>query len=184
MSNLWWENKQRFRHRDVFMLFSCSVMSDSFVNPRIVARQAPLSMRFPREEYWSGLPCPFSRGFSQPRDRTCVSCIGRWILYHWATWETHRDVCMRVCVLSRFSRVWLFVTLWTVACQAPLSKRLSRQEYWSRLPCPPPGDIPNPGIKPLSLMSPALADEFFTIRAPGKPTELFTTKLFTLVRFP
>ena len=107
----------------------------------------------------------YSRRSSRPRNRTCISCIGRWILYHWATWETHRDVQTRACVLSRFSRVWLFATLWTVACQDPLSKRLSRQEYWSALPCPPPGDSPNPGIKPVSLMSPALADEFFTIRA-------------------
>ena len=47
-------------------------------------------------------------------------------------------------------------------CQAPLSMRFSRQEYWSGLPCPPPGDLPDPGIKPTSLMSPALAGGFFT----------------------
>ena len=49
------------------------------------------------------------------------------------------------------------VTLWTVAHQAPLSMGFSRQEYWSGLPSPPPGDLPNPGIEPVSLMSPALA---------------------------
>ena len=65
-------------------------------------------------------------------------------------------------VLSRFSRVRLFATLWTVAHQAPLSMGFSRQEYWSGLPCPPPGDLPNPGIEPSSLMSPALAGRFFT----------------------
>ena len=53
-------------------------------------------------------------------------------------------------------------TLWTVAHQTPLSMGFSRQEYWSGLPCPPPGDLPNLGIKPASLMSPALADGFFT----------------------
>ena len=53
-------------------------------------------------------------------------------------------------MLSCFSHVWLFVTLWTVALQAPLSMGFSRQEYWSGLPCPPPGDLPNPGIKPAS----------------------------------
>ena len=58
---------------------------------------------------------------------------------------------MRVCVLSCFSHVRLLVTPWTVACQAPLSMGFSRQEYWSRLPCPPPGDLPDPGIKPRSL---------------------------------
>ena len=53
-----------------------------------------------------------------------------------------------VCVLSHFSCVRLFVTLWTAAHQAPLSVEFSRQEYWSGLPCPPPGDFPSPGIKP------------------------------------
>ena len=50
-------------------------------------------------------------------------------------------------------------------CQAPLCMGLSRQEYWSGLPCPPPEDLPNPGIKPTSLMSPALAGGFFTTSA-------------------
>ena len=63
-------------------------------------------------------------------------------------------------MLSRFSCVQLFVTLWTVARQAPLSIGFSRQEYLSGLPCPPPGDLPNPGIKPASLISPALANRF------------------------
>ena len=58
------------------------------------------------------------------------------------------NICM--CRLSCFSRVWLFATPWTVAHQAPLSMGFSRQEYWSGLPCPPPGDLPNPGIKPAS----------------------------------
>ena len=51
---------------------------------------------------------------------------------------------------------------WTVAHQAPLSTGCFRQEYWSGLPCPPPGDLPDPGIEPGSLMSPALAGEFST----------------------
>ena len=65
-------------------------------------------------------------------------------------------------MLSRFSHVQLFETLWTIAHQAPLSMGFSRQEYWTELPCPPPGDFPNPGIKPASLTSPALAGRFFT----------------------
>ena len=69
------------------------------------------------------------------------------------------------CVLSCFSHVWLCETLWTVACQAPLSMGFSRQEYWSGLPFPPPGDFPNPGIESVSLMSPALAGRFFTTGA-------------------
>ena len=65
-------------------------------------------------------------------------------------------------VLSCFSRVQLLATLWTVAHQASLSMGFSRQEYWSGLPFPSPGDLLNPGIEPTSLMSPALADRFFT----------------------
>ena len=58
---------------------------------------------------------------------------------------------MYACVLSCFLGVQLFATLWTVAHQAPLSMGFSRQEYWSGLPCPPPGDLPDPGIKPESF---------------------------------
>ena len=54
------------------------------------------------------------------------------------------------------------MTQWTVTCQAPLSMGFSRQGYWSGLPCPPSGDLPNPGIELTSLMSPALAGGFFT----------------------
>ena len=67
------------------------------------------------------------------------------------------------CVLSRFQ---LSVTLWTVARQAPLSMGFLRQEYWRGLPFPPPGDLPDPGIEPVST---ALAGEFFTTEPPGKP---------------
>ena len=70
-----------------------------------------------------------------------------------------------VCTVSLFSHVSLPETLWTVAHQAPWSKGFSRQEYWSGLPCPPLGDHPDPGIKPTSLMSPALAVRFFTTTA-------------------
>ena len=58
-------------------------------------------------------------------------------------------------MLSHFSHVQLSGTLWTVACQAPLSMGWSKQEYWSGLPYPPLGDLPNPGIEPASLKSPA-----------------------------
>ena len=65
-------------------------------------------------------------------------------------------------MLSCFSHVRLFEILWTIAHQAPLSMGFSRQEYWSGLQCPPPGDLPNPGFEPMSVMFPALAGEFFT----------------------
>ena len=74
-------------------------------------------------------------------------------------------ICVRACMLSRFSCVRLFATLWTVVCQAPPSMEVSGQEYWSGLPCPPPGDLPESGIKSESLMSPALAGRFFTSSA-------------------
>ena len=63
------------------------------------------------------------------------------------------------------SHVRLFVSPGTVAHQIPLSMVFSRQEYWSGWPCPPPGDLPNPGIE---LESPALAGGFFTTEPPGK----------------
>ena len=66
------------------------------------------------------------------------------------------------CTLSRVSHVWFFATLWTTACQDPLPMRFSRQEYWSGLLCPPPGDLPDPRIKPMSLTSLALADGLFS----------------------
>ena len=70
-------------------------------------------------------------------------------------------VCVRVCV-HVLSRVWLVATPWTVALQVPLSMEFFRQEYWSELPFPTPGDLPDPGIQYVSLVSPALAGRFFT----------------------
>ena len=68
-----------------------------------------------------------------------------------------------------FSHVQLFATLWTVACQAPLSTEFFRQEYWNELPFPPPGDLLDPGIELVSFVSPALAGGFFITEPPGKP---------------
>ena len=73
-------------------------------------------------------------------------------------------VCACVYVLSH---VLLFETAWTVACEASLSMGFSRQEYWSGLPFPPPGDLSDPGTEPASLASPALAGIFFTTVPPG-----------------
>ena len=69
---------------------------------------------------------------------------------------------MWACVLSPFSHVQLFVTPRTVARQAPLSMGFSRQEHWSGWPFPPSGELPDPGIDPVSLVSPALASGLFT----------------------
>ena len=74
--------------------------------------------------------------------------------------------------MKSLSRVRLFATRWTVAYQAPPCMGFSRQEYWSGVPFPSLGDLPNPGIKPLSPASPTLADGFFpasiTCEAPLK----------------
>ena len=59
----------------------------------------------------------------------------------------------------------LYATPWTVACQTTLSMGFSRQEYFHGLLCPPPGDLPDPGIEPMSLMSAALTRRFFTTSA-------------------
>ena len=81
---------------------------------------------------------------------------------------------MYVCVCVRawthmLNYVQLFATPWTVACQAPLFMGFYRQEYWSGLPFPTPGDLPDPGIEPTSPVSPALVVGFFTTEPPGKP---------------
>ena len=82
-------------------------------------------------------------------------------------WGYSPRVCARVHTLSHFSCVRLFATPWTVAHQASLSMGFSRKEHWSGLPCPPPGDLPDPGIKPAS---PALHADSFTAELPGKPS--------------
>ena len=75
------------------------------------------------------------------------------------------NIYMHACMLSR---VQLLATLWTVACQTPLSMGLSQQEYWSGLLFPTPGDLPDPGIKPVSSVAPTLTSGFFTTEPPGK----------------
>ena len=72
-------------------------------------------------------------------------------------------------MLSHFNRIQLFVTPSSLAYQAPLSMGFSWQEYWSQMPFPSPGDLPDPGIKPTSLTSSALAGGFLPVVPPGKP---------------
>ena len=76
------------------------------------------------------------------------------------------------CMLSCFSHIQLFATLWTVAPQAPLFMGFSKQEYWSQLPYPPPGDLPDTGIEPKSPAFPALASGFFTQQATWEALQL------------
>jgi len=86
-------------------------------------------------------------------------------------------------VLSHFSCVWLFVTPWTIAHQTPQFMGLCSQEYWSGLPFPSPGDLPDPGIEPVSLTSPTLAGRFFTLVSPQKPNYWGIVDLHFCIRF-
>ena len=84
------------------------------------------------------------------------------------------SLCVCVCALSH---VRLFGISRTVAHQVPLSVGFSRQEYWSRLPFPPPGDLPHPGNELVSLVSPALAGRFFTTEPPRVPRHVLSGQL-------
>ena len=88
--------------------------------------------------------------------------------------SNHVNSLMHAYVQSCFT---LFATPWTVAHQAPLSMVFLRQEYWSGLPRPPPGDLPDQGIEPESLMSPTLAGRLFTLAPPGKPQLIDNSKI-------
>ena len=81
--------------------------------------------------------------------------------------EHLHEPCCLLLLLSRSVMFNCFATLWTVAHQTPVSMEFSRQEYWSGLPCPPPWDLPDPGIKP---ESPALTGVFFITGPLGKPS--------------
>ena len=78
------------------------------------------------------------------------------------------------CMLKHFSRVQFFVIPWAIACQATLSMGFFRQEYWSGLPCPPPGDPLKPGNEPMSPESPALQVDSLPIEPPGKPLSILS----------
>ena len=78
-------------------------------------------------------------------------------------------MCVCVCVYTQvLSHVQLFVTPWAVDCKAPLPMEFSRQEYWSRLPFPSLGDLPDPKIQPVSLVSPTLQADSLPTEPPGK----------------
>ena len=80
-------------------------------------------------------------------------------------------VSRAICCAYLLSRIWLFATPWTVTCQVPLSVEFCKQEYCSGLPLPLGEKLPDSGIKPVSLASPALAGGFFTAAPSGKPLQ-------------
>ena len=102
----------------------------------------------------------------------------RYVCYSWSTTVTHPPAPSQTTLPAQpppfhqclhaqsLNHVQLFTIPWTVAHQTPLSMGFPRQEYWSRLPFPPPGDLPDPGTEPTS---PTLAGGFFTTEPPGKP---------------
>ena len=83
--------------------------------------------------------------------------------------KEYKQIILRKKVGQSLSCIWLFAAPWTVACQAPLSMGFYRQEYWSGLPFPSPGHLPDPGIEPVSLESAALAGRFSTTSATWGP---------------
>ena len=83
--------------------------------------------------------------------------------------DLHLSFLISHLLAQSLSHVQLFATPWNAASQAPLSMGFSRQKYWSELPFPIPGDLPNPGIQSVSLVSPALAGRFFTSEPRGEP---------------
>ena len=117
----------------------------------------------------------------------CV-CGRRWVLHplHHLDWSLFSFLTLIIYSLSlksvllwkSLSRVWLFVTPWTAACQALLSMGFPKQEYWSELPFPSLGDLPNPGFEP---MSPTLAGGFFTTEPPGKSRKAGSSACITLI---
>ena len=133
------------------------------------ACQSPLFMGSPRQEYQSGLPFVL-QGISWLGIEPASHFLHRQIdslplRYQWSM-SPKLLCCVR-----------LFVIPWTLACQAPLSMRFFRQEYWSGLPCPPPEDLPDPGIQPSSLTSLALAGGFFTTSATWEAQDNISNKL-------
>ena len=110
-----------------------------------------LSMGFSRQEYWSGLPCPPPGDLPDPGIESVslkpLEFAGGYFTTS-STWKAHStSLCVHVQLFQSY------LTLWTVAHQAPLSIGFSKPEYWSGLPFPSPGDLPTPGIK---ATSPAL----------------------------
>ena len=137
--------------------FSCSIVSD-YLYPSSLSSIVTSSEAFSDPSILQVTTCSILEIYSTIAHSTCLYLI----LHH-------------LFVVQSIIRSYSFATPWTVARQAPLSMGFPRQEYWSGLPFPSPGDLPDPGIK---LVSSALAVEFFTVSHQGSPHHLFTWLLF------
>ena len=133
---------------------SCGIWNkgSAHTQKRIGAYQKGTVLKFQKSSQWPKLECEQK--------------ISQEILYCNTKYKINIRKSMLAVVVQLLSHVWLLVTLWTVARQAPLSTGFPRQEYWSGLSFLSPGDLPNPGIEPVS---PILAGGFFTMEPPGKP---------------
>ena len=147
----------------VLYMLSCFSCVWLFAAPWTVAHQAPLSMGFSRQEYWRGLPCPSPGDLPNPGIEPVSLSLLHWQVSSLPLAPPGNRNILKV---KSLSRVRLFATLWTVAHQAPPSMGFSRQEYWSGLPFPSPGDLPHPGIEP---RSPTLQADTLTSEPPGTP---------------
>ena len=122
------------------------------------------------------------------RNWSCDPCIGRQILYHCTT-RVSPMCCLHTCMLSRFSHVQLFASLGSIVRQALVSMEFPREEYWSGLPYPPPGDLPNSGIEPSSLSCSSCSRQILCCWAKRKPHVLLREyqkwwKFFREAAFP
>ena len=176
-----------------------------FATPWTVAYQAARSNGFSMQEYWSWLPFPSPGdlpdpgmeprspalqadtlpseppGKPQPYTTGVHFTIWYCIILGWPNHSfgfSHKLLPNTLLACLVLNHVWLFVTPWTVAGQPPLSMEFSRQEYWNRLPFPTTGDVPNPGIEPASLVSPALLGGFFSTGPPGKSLPIHNLESF------
>ena len=155
-----------------------------FATPWTIDYRAPPSLGFSRQEYWSGLPFPSPGDHPNPgtepsllHSRQTLYCLSHQGSRKWSLmmYKLARSLCLSAQSLRPCPT---FATLWTVVCQSPLSCGLSRQEYWSGLPFPPPWYLPHPGTEAMSSVTPVLQVESFTTESPGKPSKVPTLFLF------
>ena len=143
-------------HHDRLRACTCVLPCPTFCNPWTGACPAPLFMEFPSQAYWSGSALPTPGDLSDPGIEPASSALaGRFFPI------VPPGKC-KILHASARAQSCLFVAPWTVARQAPLSMEFARQEYWSGLPFPTPGDLSDPGIEPASLASLTLRGDFFT----------------------